>query len=139
MSNTGIPLNTLLPHAYPFLLIDRVVKFEAGKRVVCIKNVSCNEDVFQGCLPDKLFFPSVLIIEAMAQTSGLLMAGERKGGGVLSLVKDAKFHRIVRPGEQLRIQSALSFKMSPLFMFEAGASVDGELVAEAEITLALIE
>ena len=138
MSNIPISLNNVLPHAYPFLLIDRIVEFKAGKRVVCIKNVSCNEDVFQCHSPDDPFFPAVYIIEAMAQTSGLLM-GNEKSGGVLSLIKEAKFHRIVRPGEQLMITSSLFFSMSPLFVFEARVTVDGCPVAEAEITLALQE
>lgn len=139
MNNIHISLNTLLPHSYPFLLIDKVVEFEVGKRVVCIKNVSCNEDVLHGRSSDNPLFPAVYIIEAMAQTSGLLMAEEKPGGGFLTMIKDAEFHRIVKPGDQLIITSSLFHKLSPLFVFEASAAVNDHLVAKAEITLALAE
>ncbi len=139
MNEITIPLNTDLPHSYPFLLIDRVVEFEAGKRVVCVKNVSCNEDVLQGYHPEKNIFPSVYIIEAMAQSSGLLMAGEKAEGGFLTMIRDAKFHRSVQPGDRLMITSLLFHKMNPLYVFEVTATVNDHLAAEAEITLALAE
>ena len=137
MNITHISLNALLPHSYPFLLIDKVVEFEAGKRAVCIKNVSCNEDVFQGYYPDNPFFPAGYIIEAMAQTSGLLISNDKSGGAFLSMIKDARFHRIVKPGEQLVITSSLFHKLNPFFVFEVKATVNDCFVAEAEITLAL--
>jgi beta-hydroxyacyl-ACP dehydratase FabZ len=134
-----IPLNTQLPHSYPFLLIDRVMEFEAGKSIVCIKNVSCNEDVLQGYHPENNIFPPVYIIEAMAQSSGLLMAGEKVEGGFLTMIRDAKFHRTVNPGDSIIITSSLFHKMSPLHVFEAKATVNDHLAAEAEITLTLTE
>ncbi len=139
MNEITIPLNTDLPHSYPFLLIDRVVEFKAGKSIVCIKNVSCNEDVLQGYHPENNNFPSVYIIEAMAQSSGLLMAGEKAEGGFLTMIRDAKFHMTVQPGDQLMITSSLFHNMSPLYVFEVKATVNEQLAAEAEITLALAE
>jgi len=113
--------------------------FEAGKRVVCLKNISCSEEIIQGTQPDYPFFPSVYIIEAMAQTCGLLMPGDKSGGGVLSMISDAKFHRTVKPGDQLIITSSLFHAFRPLFVFEVKAQVNDFVVAEAEITLALTE
>ncbi len=139
MSNIPKSLHNLLPHSYPFLLIDRVVEFEAGKRVVCIKNVSSSEEVLKGNNPQNPSFPSVYIVEAMAQASGLLMNSEQSGGGFLSMINDAKFHKTVIPGDQLKITSTLFHAFSPLFVFEVKASVNNDLVAEAEITLTLNE
>lgn len=139
MSGQHISLKEILPHSYPFLLIDRVVEFDAGKRVVCLKNISCNEDMFQGCPPDNALFPSVYIVEAMAQTSGLLLDNRRSGGAFLSMMKDVLFHKAVRPGDCLMITSSLFHALSPLFMFQVTVRVEDELVAEAEITLALME
>ena len=139
MKEITTSLHTRLPHSYPFLLIDRVVEFEAGKRIVCIKNVSCNEDVLRGYNPDNNIFPPVYIIEAMAQSSGLLMADEKAEGGFLTMIRDAKFHRTVQPGDRLMITSSLFHKISPLYVFEAKATVNDHLAAEAEITLAFTE
>jgi 3-hydroxyacyl-[acyl-carrier-protein] dehydratase len=139
VSNPHISLDKILPHSYPFLLIDRVVEIDAGKRVVCLKNVSCDEDMFKGHRPHDPIFPPVYIVEAMAQTSGLLLDSERSGGAFLSMMKDVKFHKAVRPGDQLFITSSLLHSLSPLFMFQVKARVADDLVAEAEITLALTE
>ncbi len=136
MSNIFKSLHKVLPHAYPFLLIDRVIDFDPGKKVVCVKNVTCSEEVLTGHNPHN-YFPSVYIIEAMAQTSGLLMNSEKGGGGFLSMINDAKFYSKVSPGDQLIVTSALFHSFSPLFVFEVKVSVNNNLVAEAEITLTL--
>lgn len=137
MSDPRISLDKILPHSYPFLLIDRVVQIDAGNRIVCLKNVSCDEDMFKGQSPHDPFFPPVYIVEAMAQTSGLLLDSERAGGAFLSMMKDVTFHKAVRPGDRLMITSSLFHSFSPLFVFKARASVEGNLVAEGEIALAL--
>ena len=137
MSDQYIALDKVLPHSYPFLFIDRVVEIDAGKRVVCLKNVSCDENMFKGYSPHDPIFPAVYIIEAMAQASGLLLDNERSGGAFLSMMKDVTFHKAVRPGDRLMITSSLFHAFSPLFVFQVSASVEGNLVAEAEITLAL--
>jgi 3-hydroxyacyl-[acyl-carrier-protein] dehydratase len=137
VSDQRISLEKILPHAYPFLLIDRVVEIDAGKRVICLKNISCDEDMLQGYSPHDPVFPPVYIVEAMAQASGLLLNDERSGGAFLSMMKDVAFHKEVRPGDRLMITSSLFHAFSPLFVFRVKAHVEDKLVAEAEITLAL--
>ncbi len=130
------PIN-LLPHSYPFVLIDRIVQLEQGKRSVCLKNVSINEGFFQGHFKGNPVMPGVLIIEAMAQTSGLIIGSEETRLFYLGSIKYAKFKKPVVPGDQLIITSSLVHKLPPLYAFEVVASVEGEIVSEAEITLAL--
>ncbi|KPK02379.1 MAG: hypothetical protein AMK71_02410 [Nitrospira bacterium SG8_35_4] len=137
MSDPRISLDKILPHAYPFLLIDRVIEIDDGKRVVCLKHVSCDEDMFKGYFPHDPVLPPLYIVEAMAQASGLLLGTERSGGAFLSMMKDVTFHKTVRPGDRLIMTSSLFHAFSPLFVFHASASVDDNPVAEAEITLAL--
>jgi 3-hydroxyacyl-[acyl-carrier-protein] dehydratase len=128
----------LLPHRYPFLLVDRILEMEEGKRIVGIKNVTINEPFFQGHFPGSPIMPGVLIIEAMAQTWGILvlasepdMAGSKN---VLFLgIDNARFRRPVYPGDQLRFElQALNLKRS-IWKFKGEAFVNGELVAEAEL------
>jgi 3-hydroxyacyl-[acyl-carrier-protein] dehydratase len=128
----------LLPHRYPFLLVDKVLEMEEGKRIVGIKNVTINEPFFQGHFPGSPIMPGVLIIEAMAQTWGILvlssepeMAGSKN---ILFLgIDNARFRKPVYPGDQLRFElQALNLKRS-IWKFKGEAFVDGELVAEAEL------
>ncbi|MGR3309462.1 MAG: 3-hydroxyacyl-ACP dehydratase FabZ [Candidatus Brocadiales bacterium] len=145
MTGLNPPPINLLPHSYPFVLIDRIVQLEQGKRSVCLKNVSINEGFFQGHFKGNPVMPGVLIIEAMAQTSGLIIGSEEtslpsnevKGLFSLGSIKYAKFKKPVVPGDQLIITSSLVHKLPPLYVFEVVASVEGEIVSEAEITLAL--
>jgi len=139
VSDSRLPFEKLLPHTYPFLLIDRVIEVDAGKRVVCVKNVSSDENVFQGSSPHDPVFPPAYIIEAMAQASGLLLDREGPTAAFLSMIKDVTFHKAVRPGDRLMITSSLFHAFSPLFVFQVTASVEDDMVAEAEITLALAE
>ncbi len=128
----------LLPHRYPFLLVDRILEMEEGKRIVGIKNVTINEPFFQGHFPGSPIMPGVLIIEAMAQTWGILaLASEPNKAGsknVLFLgIDNARFRRPVYPGDQLRFElQALNLKRS-IWKFKGEAFVNGELVAEAEL------
>lgn len=128
---------TILPHTYPFLLIDRILDLDEGKRIVCLKNVTINEEFFQGHFKDNPVMPGSLIIEAMAQTSGLMIMKEKSRIAYLGKIKDAKFRKMVVPGDQLIITSSLVDKFPPWYAFEVVASVENEIVSEAEITLSL--
>jgi beta-hydroxyacyl-ACP dehydratase FabZ len=138
VSSQHLSLNNTLPHSYPFILIDRIIELEEGKRIVCLKNITINERFFQGHFGDNLIFPVVFIIEAMAQTSGLIIGGEGSRMAYLSSIKDAKFIKPVIPGDQLIITSSLLHRFSPLYVFEAQASVNDEIISEAEIILSLV-
>ncbi len=132
----------MLPHRYPFLLIDRVVEFECGVRLVAIKNVTINESFFQGHFPGHPVMPGVLIIEALAQASGVLTqlseGGPRREGRVYYLVRvdKARFSRIVVPGDQLRLEVHQKRMISRMGLYTCCATVDGEEVASAEILCA---
>jgi 3-hydroxyacyl-[acyl-carrier-protein] dehydratase len=131
-----------LPHRYPFLLIDRIVEFEPGKRVVAIKNVTINEQFFQGHFPDLPIMPGVLVVEAMAQAGAIIMMQaipDRKSKlAVFSGIERAKFRRSVVPGDQLRIEvDVLSFRPRAGRM-EGKASVDGKLACEATLTCMMV-
>ncbi len=132
----------LLPHRYPFLLIDRVVEFERGKRLVAIKNVTMNEPFFQGHFPDYPIMPGVLVIEAMAQAGAIIMMSEipdrEKKLAVFTGIERAKFRRPVVPGDQLRIEvDVLAFK-SRLGRMEANAFVEGKLACQAVLTCSIV-
>jgi 3-hydroxyacyl-[acyl-carrier-protein] dehydratase len=128
----------LLPHRYPFLLVDKVLEMEENKRIVSIKNVSINEPFFQGHFPDSPIMPGVLLIEAMAQTWGILiLSSEKEKAGsknVLFLgIDKARFRKPVYPGDQVRFElESLHLKRS-IWKFKAKAFVEGTLVAEAEL------
>lgn len=133
----------LLPHRYPFLLVDRVVELEAHKRIRAIKNVTFNEPYFQGHFPGRPVMPGVLVIEAMAQAGGLLtqlsLPRDAIGDGKLFyLVKvdNARFNRMVVPGDQLDIEVVLKRNIRNMALYECAARVDGKVVASAEILCA---
>ena len=128
-----------IPHRYPFLLIDRVVDIIAGQSAVGIKNVTVNENFFQGHFPGHPVMPGVLIIEAMAQTAAVLVVetlGPDARGRVVYFmsIDSAKFRRPVTPGDQLRIHIAKSHQRGMVWKFAAQAKVDGVVVAEATYT-----
>jgi 3-hydroxyacyl-[acyl-carrier-protein] dehydratase len=132
----------LLPHRYPFLLIDRVVEFERGKRLVAIKNVTMNEPYFQGHFPDYPIMPGVLVIEAMAQAGAIIMMNEipdrHKKLAVFTGIERAKFRRPVTPGDQLRIEvDVLAFK-SRLGRMQANAFVEGKLACQSILTCSIV-
>jgi 3-hydroxyacyl-[acyl-carrier-protein] dehydratase len=132
----------LLPHRYPFLLIDRVVEFDAGKRVVAIKNVTFNEQFFQGHFPGYPIMPGVLVVEAMAQAGGMLMTAampdREKKLVVFSGIERAKFRRPVTPGDQLRIEVDVLSMRSRAGRMEGKAFVDGKLACEATLTCQVV-
>lgn len=136
-----VKIKELLPHRYPFLFLDRVVAFEAGKRIVCLKNVSANEPFFQGHFPGSPVMPGVLLIEAMAQAGGVLShlsRGTVFDGGLSYLVKvdDARFSRMVVPGDQVELDVTLKRAIRNMVLYTGVARVDGEEVAAAEILCA---
>lgn len=132
----------LLPHRYPFLLIDRIVEFEAAKRLVAIKNVTINEPFFQGHFPGYPIMPGVLVVEAMAQAGGILIMHETPDRDqklvVFTGIERAKFRRPVTPGDQLRMEiEVLSFRPRAGRM-RGRALVDGKLACEATLTCQLV-
>ena len=128
----------LLPHRYPFLLVDRVLDFEPGQSLSAIKNVSMNEPFFQGHFPHQPIMPGVLILEAMAQATGLLAfsdMGEEHKTKLYMLVgiDKSRFRGQVIPGDQLRLNITLKRSMRGIGLYQCQALVDGEMVAEAEM------
>jgi 3-hydroxyacyl-[acyl-carrier-protein] dehydratase len=132
----------ILPHRYPFLLVDRVVEFSPGKSIVAIKNVTVNEPFFQGHFPGHPVMPGVLIVEALAQASGLLigLSGTRTNGDnsifYLAKVDNARFLKPVVPGDQLRLEVQLKRLIRSMGIFIARAVVDGKDVATCELMCA---
>jgi len=133
-------IRNLLPHRYPFLLVDRVTEFNAGKSLVGIKNVSINEPFFQGHFPEKPVMPGVLILEALAQATGLLAFKSGDGSGrepgtlyYLVGLDKARFKQPVEPGDQLRLSVEVIKTKRGIWVFDCEASVDGKTVATAEI------
>ena len=128
-----------LPHRYPFLLIDRVTEFKPGESLVGIKNVTYNEPFFQGHFPQRPVMPGVLILEAMAQATGLLAfrtverTAERESLYFLVGMDKARFKQPVEPGDQLILRARLLRSKRGIWVFDCDASVDGKIVASAEI------
>ena len=128
---------SLLPHRYPFLLVDRVVECIPGERLVAVKNVTVNEPHFTGHFPERAVMPGVLIIEALAQATGLLaMETVTPDDHVIYLlvgIDKARFKRQVEPGDQLQLEAKLLKRRRDIWVFDCVASVAGQLVATAEI------
>ena len=127
----------ILPHRYPFLLVDKIVEMEVGKSIVGIKNVSINEPFFQGHFPGHPVMPGVLVIEAMAQVAGILAySSDESIRSKITLfvgIDKARFRKPVMPGDQLRFEiEAIGCKRG-IWVFDAKAFVDGKLVTEAEL------
>ena len=135
-------IREILPHRYPMLLVDRIEELEE-ERIVGIKNVTVNEPFFSGHFPDFPVMPSVLIVEAMAQVAGVLVLNsisDRKTKLVLlASVEQAKFRKPVRPGDQLRIEMKLSRRKTTIAKMYGAATVDGVVVAEAEMLCKLVD
>ena len=133
----------LLPHRYPFLLIDKMIEMDGEQSGIGIKNITMNEPFFQGHFPSRPIMPGVLLVEAMAQTAGALVLehyAEPAGKLVFfTSIDGAKFRRPVGPGDTVHFHVKLLAKRSPIFKFSAEAKVDGKLVAEATIGASLID
>jgi UDP-3-O-[3-hydroxymyristoyl] N-acetylglucosamine deacetylase/3-hydroxyacyl-[acyl-carrier-protein] dehydratase len=136
-------IQEIMPHRYPFLLVDRIVELEDKKRVVGIKNVTINEPFFQGHFPGHPIMPAVLIIEAMAQVGGVLLLNSvddpKKYLVYFTRVDKAKFRRPVIPGDQLRFELELKKLKRGICMMEGRAFVDGKLTAEAELSSVIVK
>lgn len=137
-------IRDMIPHRYPFLLIDKVVDVAAGESAVGIKNVTINEPFFQGHFPSRPVMPGVLIIEAMAQTAAVLvvhtLGADFEGKLVYFMTIDnARFRRPVGPGDQLRIHIRKERHRGPVWKFAAEAKVDGVLVAEASYSAMIMD
>lgn len=133
-------IKDILPHRYPFLLIDRILEVEEGKRAVGIKNVSGNEPFFAGHFPSYPVMPGVLIVEALAQVGAVAMLKKEENRGKLALfagIDKCRFKRQVKPGDQLRLEVEIIRLKGPVGKGKAVATVDGELACEAEIMFAL--
>jgi len=127
-----------LPHRYPFLLIDRVIACSPGDQLVALKNVTINEPFFQGHFPGQPIMPGVLVIEALAQATGLLSFCTMDQDSqdklyMLVGIDKARFRGQVLPGDQLRLTVNLKRNMRGIWMYEGAAEVDGNVVAEAEL------
>ncbi len=137
-------IQRLLPHRYPFLLVDRVTEFEAHKRILAYKNVSINESFFQGHFPRQPVMPGVLVIEALAQAGGILTQLSHGGNadtGLYYLVKidNAKFSRMVVPGDRLELEVTVKREIRNMTLYIGAARVDGQQVACAEILCAEVK
>lgn len=133
----------LLPHRYPFALVDRVIEYVPGQRAVALKNVTFNEPQFQGHFPGRPLMPGVLIVEAMAQVGGLIvtqMPDLPKGLFVFAGIDGVRFRRPVVPGDQLLITcELLSLKRKRFGKVQATATVDGERVCSGELMFSLVD
>ena len=131
----------ILPHRYPFALVDRIVDGEEGKWAKGIKCVTVNEPFFQGHFPQYHVMPGVLIVEAMAQVGGVALLSMSENKGKLALfggIKNARFRRQVTPGDVLEMTCTLTKQKGPVGIGEAKATVNGQVVATAELTFALV-
>lgn len=134
-------IKRILPHRYPFLLVDKIIELEKGKRAVGIKNVTANEEFFNGHFPNRPVMPGVLIIEAMAQVGGVLMLSPEEHRGKLAFfmsMNNVKFRKTVVPGDQVILEVRVGKIRSRAGQLFTQASVDGEIVAEAELMFALV-
>jgi len=129
-------IRKLLPHRYPFLLVDRIVELELSKRIVGIKNVTINEPFFTGHFPEKPIMPGVLILEAMAQAGGVLAFKSfpgMEGSVFFTGIDDARFRKPVIPGDQLKLVVEVVRHRREIWVFDGKALVDDDIVAEARI------
>jgi 3-hydroxyacyl-[acyl-carrier-protein] dehydratase len=127
----SVTIQKILPHRYPFLLIDRIVELERRKRIVSIKNVTANEEFFRGHFPGNPVMPGVLMVEAIAQTGATLL--------MTTGIERAKFRRQVTPGDQLRIEVNVIVWRTLAVKMQGKITVDGKLVCEATVTCQLVD
>jgi 3-hydroxyacyl-[acyl-carrier-protein] dehydratase len=136
-------IRTILPHRYPFLLVDRVLEIEPEKRIVAVKNVTANEEIFQGHFPGRPVMPGVLVLEGMAQAGGILLLHNRpdRDGKLLLFtgIERARFRRPVVPGDRLRYEVEVQRLRAAHCRLGAKALVDGELAAEAIVSSAMVD
>lgn len=132
----------IIKHRYPFLLVDRILEFEEGKKAVGIKNVTVNENFFNGHFPNYPVMPGVLIVEALAQVSAVVVLtkeGNQGRLGLLAGIDKCRFKQQVKPGDQLRLEVEITRLKGPIGKGKGIATVDGNLVCETEIIFAFGE
>ncbi|WP_427137399.1 3-hydroxyacyl-ACP dehydratase FabZ [Psychrobacillus psychrodurans] len=132
-------IKEIIRHRYPFLLVDKILELEEGKRAVGIKNVTANEEFFNGHFPNYPVMPGVLIVEALAQVSAVVMLTKEENQGRLGLlvgIDKCRFKQQVKPGDQLRLEIEITRLKGPIGKGTGIATVDGTLVCETEITFA---
>ena len=142
MEFTNEEIQQILPHRYPFLLVDRITGGEAGAWCEGIKCVTANEPFFQGHFPGKPTMPGVLILEALAQTGAVAILSLPENRGKLALfggVKSARFKKQVVPGDVLQLRCELTRQVGPVGFGTAVARVDGKIAAQAELTFAIVD
>ncbi len=135
-------IEAIIPHRYPFLLVDRMVEIEEGKHGVGIKNVTANEWFFQGHFPGHKVMPGVLIVEAMAQVAAVTLLKDTEAAGKIPMfggIENMRFRRPVVPGDQLRMEFTLEKIRGPIGKGQVRATVDGKLAADGSITFALVD
>ncbi|KKB36547.1 3-hydroxyacyl-ACP dehydratase FabZ [Bacillus thermotolerans] len=133
-------IKEIIPHRYPFLLIDQVLEVEEGQRAVGLKNVTANEEFFNGHFPEYPVMPGVLIVEALAQVGAVAMLIKEENRGKLAFfagIDSCRFKRQVRPGDQLRLEVEITRLRGLIGKGKGRATVNGELACEADITFAL--
>jgi 3-hydroxyacyl-[acyl-carrier-protein] dehydratase len=133
-------IKEIIPHRYPFLLIDKIIEVDEGKRAVGLKNVTANEEFFNGHFPDYPVMPGVLIVEALAQVGAVAMLKPEANRGKLAFfagIDNCRFKRQVKPGDQLRLEVEMTKVRGPMGKGKAIATVDGEIACETEIMFAL--
>ncbi|MDX6154092.1 3-hydroxyacyl-ACP dehydratase FabZ [Marinococcus sp. PL1-022] len=133
-------IKEIIPHRYPFLLVDKIIEVEPGERAVGIKNVSANEEFFNGHFPDYPVMPGVLIIEAIAQAGGVALMQQEDMKGKLALfagIDECRFKGQVMPGDQLRLEMEVTKQRRSIVKGKGTASVDGKVVAEADLMFAI--
>ncbi|KYD26019.1 3-hydroxyacyl-ACP dehydratase FabZ [Geobacillus stearothermophilus] len=135
-------IQAIIPHRYPFLLVDRILEIEEGKRAVGIKNVSANESFFAGHFPEYPVMPGVLIVEALAQVGAVVLLQSEENRGRLAFfagIDNCRFKRQVKPGDQIRLEVEILRARGAIGKGKGTATVDGELVCETELMFALGE
>ncbi|MBB6283129.1 3-hydroxyacyl-ACP dehydratase FabZ [Geobacillus subterraneus] len=135
-------IQSIIPHRYPFLLVDRILEIDEGKRAVGIKNVSANEAFFAGHFPEYPVMPGVLIVEALAQVGAVVLLQSEDNRGRLAFfagIDNCRFKRQVKPGDQLRLEVEILRARGAIGKGKGVATVDGELVCETELMFALGE
>ncbi|XXM72872.1 3-hydroxyacyl-ACP dehydratase FabZ [Lysinibacillus sphaericus] len=133
-------IKDIIPHRYPFLLVDRITEVEEGKKAVGIKNVTANEEFFNGHFPDYPVMPGVLIVEALAQVGAVAMLKKEENRGRLAFftgIDKCRFKRQVKPGDQLKLEVEMIRFKGPIGKGKGLATVDGEVVCELEMMFAL--